>query len=418
PAGVGGLARIRGATTQPAVVVGIDLAAGSRRGEAAVPVRSAVGGVSLAIAAVVATVTFAGALDDLVSEPGRYGRDWDVVIDGEFAPTPVAALLDEFGEHPAVAAIAGGRYGEVTVEGKGIPTVGVTDLVGRTFPALIEGRAPRRDDEMVVGKLTLAELERSVGDAVTVDTGTGPRDMTIVGMAAFPRINRGSFSTLGLGTGAMTRASAFPPYDFDLVGPPPPGVDPDDLVGPGGATYEFVTIRLHPAATEDGRRQVLATAARIGDAYQQVVRTEQRPIAIDNYAAVRSTPVVLAVLLGSMAAATLAHLVTSVVRRRRRDLAVCLALGMRRSQLSSAVVVQAVLVVGLATLVGVPVGLAAGRLAWTTFASDLGVLDTLRFPILVIGLVVLALLALAVTVAAVPAAAATRTRPALVLRSE
>ena len=40
---------------------------------------------------------------------------------------------------------------------------------------------------------------------------------------------------------------------------------------------------------------------------QQQLRTEHRPTAIDNYAAVRSTPAVLAGLLGLVAAATLAH---------------------------------------------------------------------------------------------------------------
>jgi hypothetical protein len=325
-AGIGGLARIRSATTTPAVAVGVHLATGSGGGEAAVPVRSAAAGLSLAIAAAVATMTFAGALDDLVSQPERYGRDWDVMIDGEFAPTPVAKVLEELGDHPSVAAVAGGRFGEVTIDETPVPTVGLTDLVGRTFPAVIEGRAPDRQDEIVVGKRTLGDLRRSVGDTVTVDAGTSPRDMTIVGVAAFPRINRGSFSTLGLGTGAVVSAGAFPPYDFEDLGFPP-GTDPDDFVGPAGATYEFTTVRVRPDAAAEARREVLATAHRIGNDNLQMVRTEQRPIAIDNYAAVRSTPFVLALLLGSMAAATLAHLALSVVRRRRRDLAVCAALG-------------------------------------------------------------------------------------------
>jgi len=417
PESTGRLGRIRGGTTQPAVVVGIDLAVGSRRGEAAVPVRSAVAGVSLALAAAVATVTFAGALDDLVSEPGRYGQDWDVVIDGEFAPSPVAAVLDELGEHSAVAAVAGGRYGEVTIDGQRVPTVGLSDLVGNTFPAIIEGRPPRAGDEIVAGKLTLAELGRSMGDTVTVDTGTGQRDMTIVGMVAFPRINHGSFSTLGLGTGAMTRTEAFPPYDFE-GGAFPPGLDPENFLGPGGTTYEFLTVRLRPTATDEARRAVLATAARIGEANLQRVRTEQRPIAIDNYAAVRSTPVVLAVVLGCMAAATLGHLVVSVVRRRRRDLAVCGALGMRRAQVAGAVVIQALIIAATAALIGVPLGLAGGRAAWIAFASDLGVIDTIGFPLLTIGAAVLLILLVSVTVAAIPALAAARTRPGAVLRSE
>lgn len=418
PAGLGGLTRISGATSKPAVVVGIHLATGSRGGEAAVPVRSAATGVSLAIAAAVATLTFAGALDDLVSEPGRYGRDWDVMIDGVFAPTPVATVLDELGDHPSVVAIAGGRYGEVTIDGTQVPTVGLTDLVGRTFPAIIEGRAPGGADEIVLGRRTLSDVGRSVGDTVMVDAGTGPRQMTIVGIAAFPRLNHGSFSTLGLGTGAMTRTDAFPPYDFQVIGDPPPGVDPDDFVGPGGAMYEFVTVRVSPGATPEARGAVVATARTIADANQQTVRNEQRPIAIENYAAVRSTPVLLALLLGSMAAATLVHLVLSVVLRRRRDLAVCAALGMRRWQLSRAVIIQAVLVVGAAMVVGVPIGVAAGRLAWTSLASDLGVIGTMRLPLLSIGLSVMVVVASAVTVAALPAMLGTRTPPGVVLRTE
>ncbi|MDQ4131706.1 MAG: hypothetical protein M3179_00515 [Actinomycetota bacterium] len=99
---LGLLARIRGATAQPAVVVGIHLAADSGGGEAAVPVRSAALGASVAIAAVIATVTFAAGLNDLVSESARYGRDWDVMVDGVFAPTPVAKVLQELGENSSV----------------------------------------------------------------------------------------------------------------------------------------------------------------------------------------------------------------------------------------------------------------------------------------------------------------------------
>lgn len=150
----------------------------------------------------------------------------------------------------------------------------------------------------------------------------------------------------------------------------------------------------------------------------QRVLTEQRPIAIDNYAAVRRTPVVLALLLGAMATATLTHLVVSVVRRRRRVLAVCAALGMRRTQLRSAVVLHAVLVAAVSVAVAVPIGLALGRLAWTTFATEVGVVDTLRPPIGTIGLAALAVVVLAVAVAAVPAVVATRSRPASMLHTE
>lgn len=413
---VGSLTRISGVSSKPAVVVGINLAANSGGRGDTVPVRSAVAGTALAIGAVVATVTFAGGLADLVAEPSRYGRDWDVVVDAEFGLAPVARILEELSEDRSVAAVAGGRYGEVTIEGTRVPTVGLTDLVGTTFPALIEGRPPRRPDEIVMGKRSLGDLQRSIGDTVTVDTGSGPQEMTVVGTAAFPRINHGSFSTLGLGIGAMARAEAFPPRNVAEEGDLPP--DATDFAGPDGTGFEFVTIRLRQSASSADLGRIVATATRIGGTSQQQIRTEQRPIAIDNYAAVSSTPAVLAGLLGLMAAATLGHLVVSVVRRRRRDLALCVALGMGRAQVSCAVVVQALLVAGISMLVGLPLGLAAGRLSWARFASDLGVAGTLRLPISTVGLVVPCVLAVAMVVALVPAILAARSPSALVLRSE
>jgi predicted lysophospholipase L1 biosynthesis ABC-type transport system permease subunit len=242
--------------------------------------------------------------------------------------------------------------------------------------------------------------------------------MTIVGTAAFPRLNHGSFSLLGLGTGAMALAEVFPPFDLQALGDPPPGIEPVDFIGPDGENFGFVTIRVRPDATPRDRREIVTTASDIGDANMQIVRLEQRPTAIDSYADVRSTPFVLAVLLGAMATATLTHLVANVVRRRRRDLALCAALGMRGAQLLSAVVIQAVIVAGAALVIGLPLGVAAGRVAWSGFASDLGVVDTLRFPIVALLLAVPVVLIVAVTVAAVPAVVAARTRPALVLRSE
>ena len=414
---VGRISRMTAATSKPALILGIYLTTDAGRGDRSVPIRSAVAGTALCVAAALSTVTFARGLHDLVTDPPRYGRDWDVMIDASFGAVPVANVLDELGDDRSVAAIAGGRYGEVTVDGKRVPTVGLTDLVGTTFPAVIEGRPPGRADEIVLGKRSLAAVRRSVGDRVSVDTGAGPVEMTVVGTAAFPRLNHGSFSTLGLGVGAAARAEAFPPKDLPDPAELPPDFELDAFLGPGGAAYEFVTIRMRDGASAADRSAVVAAASRLRGP-DQGVRTEQRPTAIDNYAAVSSTPAALAALLGFMAAATLAHLVVSVVRRRRRDLALCAALGMDRRQLSRAVVVQAVMVAGAALLVALPLGVAGGRLAWTGFASELGVADNLRLPLVALALAVPAVIAGAAAVALVPAIVAARTPPALALRDE
>ena len=60
---------------------------------------------------------------------------------------------------------------------------------------------------------------------------------------------------------------------------------------------------------------------------------DQQPGDIRNYAAVRDTPLVLAAALAVLAVGTLAHVLLTGVRRRRRDLAVLKTLGCTRSQL-------------------------------------------------------------------------------------
>jgi predicted lysophospholipase L1 biosynthesis ABC-type transport system permease subunit len=93
-------------------------------------------------------------------------------------------------------------------------------------------------------------------------------------------------------------------------------------------------------------------------------------------------------------------------------------LGFTRRQVSGAIAWQASTIAVVAVVVGVPIGVAAGRWAWTLLAGSVGFLSepavawlavALALPILVIG---------ANLVAAVPAWLAARTRPAAVLRSE
>jgi hypothetical protein len=371
----------------------------------------------VALAAVVATVTFAAGLTDLVSTPARYGQDWDLMVDGGFSPAPVTAIVTALGPDPAVAAIAGGRYGEVNIDGQRVPTVSLADVVGTTFPAVITGQATARGDELVLGQRSLRALGRSVGDTVTVDAGDRPREMRVVGTVAFPRLNHGSFSTLGLGEGALLPAGVLPPIDLAGAGSLP-GREADYL-GPSGDSYEFVTVRLRSAATAADRARVTARLNRLLNAhYYTQLRVDQRPTAIDNYASIRATPAFLALVLGAMAAATLLHLEISVVRRRRRDLALCGALGMTRGQLLRAVVVQSLVVTGTAFLVGLPVGVAAGRVAWSRFASDLGVVDALRVPVGTLAPAVPLVAALAAVIALVPALVGARRRTAVTLRSE
>jgi predicted lysophospholipase L1 biosynthesis ABC-type transport system permease subunit len=129
-------------------------------------------------------------------------------------------------------------------------------------------------------------------------------------------------------------------------------------------------------------------------------------------------PSVIAALLGIMAIATLAHALFSSARRRRRELAILKVLGFRRRQVSAAIAWQAVVVAAIAVVVGVPLGIAAGRWGWEEFAQRLGVPDQPVTPFLSIALVAGFALVVAIVTAAVPGQIAAHTRPGVALRAE
>jgi predicted lysophospholipase L1 biosynthesis ABC-type transport system permease subunit len=106
------------------------------------------------------------------------------------------------------------------------------------------------------------------------------------------------------------------------------------------------------------------------------------------------------------------------VRRRRRDLAVLKTLGFTRRQVSGSVAWQATTIGVLALVVGIPLGLALGRVGWTLLAHELGVVAEPVWPVAAAVLAVPVTLALVNLLAFVPGRLAARTRPAVVLRSE
>ena len=145
---------------------------------------------------------------------------------------------------------------------------------------------------------------------------------------------------------------------------------------------------------------------------------DQRPGDIRNYAAVRDTPLVLAAVLALLAVGTLAHVLLTGVRRRRRDLAVLKTLGCTRSQLHGMVAWEASALAAAALLAGIPLGVIAGRWAWAVFADAAGVASQATVDLPLVLLAIPVTLLLANVIAAWPGWTAARLRPATVLRAE
>jgi ABC-type lipoprotein release transport system permease subunit len=128
--------------------------------------------------------------------------------------------------------------------------------------------------------------------------------------------------------------------------------------------------------------------------------------------------VVLAAVLAASAAAVLGHLLVSAVRSRRRDFAMLATLGFVPGQLRSAVRWQATVVALVASLVGIPLGVAAGRVLWTRFADGIHAVSAPTVPWWEVALAAPVAIVVANAVAAVPGRWASRTSPAATLRQE
>ena len=126
----------------------------------------------------------------------------------------------------------------------------------------------------------------------------------------------------------------------------------------------------------------------------------------------------MAGLIALTTLAALTNLLVTSIRRRQRDLAILKALGFVRRQVWTTVAWQASCVAVISLAVGLPVGIAAGRWAWSAFAGNVGVVPEPAIPLVAALFVVPITLVAANVVAALPARAAGRVGPASVLRTE
>ena len=247
---------------------------------------------------------------------------------------------------------------------------------------------------------TLDELGVDVGDRVTAQRGDRSAELTVVGTVVLPAI--GSYSGADkttLGEGVLTSREVLTTWG--------PEFDPYGLVVAAddrGVVEDIV----------DG----LAEEIDLPPGAYLAVRPPSVPSDVQSLERVRSTPLWLTALLAALIALTVVHALVAAVRSRRREMAVLRTLGFTRRQVLSAVAVQASLIALVGLVIGVPIGLVAGRVAWTVLAERLGAVVELVTPVLAFGLLAVAVVTLALVVGLVPGLRAARAHPADTLRTE
>jgi ABC-type lipoprotein release transport system permease subunit len=378
----------------PPVSVGVEFALDQGRTRPALPVRSSLVGAMFGILVIVAVLVFSASLQHLVSTPGAYGWTWDTTAgdlsikapDNDCGPIKTV-LVDE----PVVSDVAAVCTSAVTIDGRPIAAWGFQRLRGEIDPLIVEGRAPRARDEVALGRETLDLAGVEVGDRIRIAGPERARSFRVVGQAVMPGFSDPS-----------------PPADSAVF-----TSDALARLGDANGGWDLV-VRFAPGV--DRSRAVDRLHAIGGDSGQPL--SPRVPVEIDRVRRIDGLPTALAVFVAVVAVVAVGFALVTTVRRRRRALAVLKTLGFSRRQVRAAVAWQATTVVAVGLLLGVPLGLVAGRFVWSIVAHQLGVSDAPTWPVLGIVLLVPVALVVVNLVAAFPARRAARTRPAVVLRSE
>lgn len=351
-----------------------------------VPTHAALTAAVLATAGVAAVLVFGASVANLVAKPELSGFPWHAAAtageSSEDASETVATVVGD----PAVDAVTVAEVSETTVAGERTQLLGTQAAEGSVGLTVVEGRAPAAPDEVAVGPKTLARLGNGEDHLELATEDGGTRRYRVVGTADFPVLS-------------------YTDYDNGIW------LTQEGLSGlqaPQGSAA--VLIRLAPGADTDEKR---AELEELGFDFEN----SEGPAKVANLDEVRGFPQALAVFLAVLGLVTVGHALASSPRRRRGELAVLRTLGFVRRQLGATLAVQATAVTAVGLVVGLPIGIAAGRGVWGIVATGLSVV---RQPVVPASILLLAPAAIVVAnlMAVLPARRAASVRPAEILRTE
>ena len=224
----------------------------------------------------------------------------------------------------------------------------------------------RHDDEVVLGVDTADRLGVGRGDTVQVQSGRAypagppppPVQLRVVGLATFATISQQGADEARLGVGALVTRPTF-----------------ERLLGSDENLPEWTTATL--ADGTEASELIDANPEGVDDAVGVKTRwfTDARPaelLQLDEASPVLAGAVAVALLL---LVVVLAQGAWSRTRAIAAELSVLQALGCSRSQLARTAAWQSVPPGLAALLVGLPLGIAVGRLAFSGFARSIAVVD-------------------------------------------
>jgi ABC-type lipoprotein release transport system permease subunit len=369
----------------------------ARRREARVA-RVTVASLCFVIAAAVAVLVTLSSLSNLQSHAALAGATWDGVVEPNTSDGGPAAA-DQLEQARATLAKLPGV--EATAAGGWSPAYAGDDMLmlqvfgdGEIVPAIAAGRAPRGAGEVALGAEEMERLGVGIGDEIALagEPGAEPVRLRVVGRSVLvsPIFAGSAPGDNGATTTATMRALGL------------------ERLGVSGVLVRFAPDRNVNRALADAVEAIGG-----GFAFSARDRT-----IIDGIDRVRTVPATLIAILAALGTIGLVHVLLMSTRRRRGDIAVLRALGFTRRQVRSMVGVYGTGVAALALIVGIPLGVAAGRVGWDAIADYLRVVPQPTTPAWLLWVVVTAVFAAAVATIVPTGHRAVRVAPAEVLRGE
>ena len=401
------VARLAALGAPPSALIGVRNALERKTGGANVPVGTALLGTVLAVVALCGTLVFGSSLTHLTTTPALYGEAYQLnfTVNSAGADTAIMARLDH---DPLVTGIARGLATQVTMDGTAVGLVAARSLRGPLLFSAVTGSLPDANGQIALGSSTMSQFHATVGSTVEVSvlTPTGgkrTRPFRVVSQVAFPVLG----GAVGLGSGALMTLPAF------VAASCPPGLAYASC-RQGVLADQSGGILTSVAAGPRGRADV----TRYLDHFRSIAALPVTPTSLINFGEAVNFPLIFGGLLAVFGAATLAHLLVVSVSRRRREIGLLKVLGFVNGQVVAAVGWQATTVALVGIVVGIPLGIIAGRSTWHLFAAHLGVIPVSVVPVGLVGVLVVGVLVVANLLALGPAVVAARSKPGRLLRTQ
>ncbi|MGD0808441.1 MAG: FtsX-like permease family protein [Acidimicrobiales bacterium] len=393
----------------PSAVIGVRNAFERKGGKASVPVGSALLGTILAVIALCGTVVFGASLAHLTATPRLYGDTFQLNFTDPNGTGPDATLLASLEHNRAISAITEGYAVEVSINKVPVGAVAGSPIRGGLLLSSVDGPVPDADGQIGLGVTTMHQLGVHLGSVVEVTVASPSGGENTV---PFRVVSRISFPVLG-GVVGLGRGAAMTVAGYKAAVCP---------AGPGRQTC----LRALQSGPASGGLLASVVAGRQGQAavnyylraYQSITALPITPTSLVNFGEAVNFPLIFGGMLALSGAATLVHLLVVSVTRRRREIGLLKALGFVNRQIVASVAWQATALVGVGTVVGVPLGIVLGREVWSAFANNLGVVPVPVVEPWLLVAVVVGIFVVANLLAVAPALAARRSKPQQLLRAQ